>query len=289
MLGKGLESLIPKKEKETSLKSKKEAIFWIETKKIKPNPYQPRKDINQTSLQSLADSIKKYGILQPLIVTKTEKKDEQGLSSEYQIVAGERRLRASKMIGLSEVPVIIKEPTEREKLEVSLIENIQRENLNPIEKAEAFKRLHQEFGLFQREIAEITGTGREAVANSLRLLSLPEAIKKSLGTGEITEGHARALLMVKNTREQQRLFSEILENKLSVRETEKMAQGVEKLTPQKMVSEGLSLKLKTIKQKLKEVLRLDTLQVKKGPSNFRVTIFFKSEKEINDWLKNLKN
>jgi len=225
-MGKGLESLIPKKDQNTgkNIEPAKEFVFWIEIDKIKPNPYQPRKEFNEQELISLADSIKKYGLLQPIIVTKIEKRTSSGgMMAEYQIIAGERRWRASRRAGLKQIPVIVKERSNQEKLEIALIENIQRKNLNVVDKAEAFERLRREFSLMDKEIAEIVGMSREAVSNALRILSLSDEIKDAIKAEKISEGHARALLGVKDEKERKKLFQEILENNYSVREVERKA------------------------------------------------------------------
>ena len=214
----GLESLIPKKTKKT-IPQKKESVFWIEIDKIKTNPFQPRKEFNQKELKELAESIEKYGILQPLIVRKIEKLVPSGQKVEYQLIAEERRLRASKMIGLKEVPVIIKEVSKENELPISLVENIQRENLNPLEKALAFKRLIEEFQFTQKEIAKIVGKSRESIANTLRLLSLPEEIQKGIQKGEISEGHARAILSLPEQK-QITAYKEAVKKKLPVRKLE---------------------------------------------------------------------
>jgi len=159
--GKGLESLIPKKTDKTPkiYEVKQEPVFYIEIEKIKSNPYQPRKNFGQDGLQSLADSIKEHGVLQPLLVSRIEK----DLGTEYQLIAGERRLLASKMVGLTQIPVIVREPAEKEKLEVSIIENVQRLNLNSMEKAEAYQKMQEEFNFLQKDIAKMVGKSREAV------------------------------------------------------------------------------------------------------------------------------
>ncbi|MDD4662139.1 MAG: ParB/RepB/Spo0J family partition protein, partial [Candidatus Pacebacteria bacterium] len=165
-MSRGLESLIPKKnnQNEEAGPTTKESVFWIETKKISQNPYQPRSFFDENELKSLSESIKKYGVLQPLVVTKK--------GDSYELIAGERRLRASQMADIDKVPVIIRDPTVQEKLELAVIENVQRKNLNPMEKAEAFMRLREEFGLLEREIGEMTGKSREGIANAVRLLNL---------------------------------------------------------------------------------------------------------------------
>jgi ParB family chromosome partitioning protein len=292
MIGKGIESLIPKKDSSTNEERvRKDFIFWIETEKIKPNPYQPRKEFDEDSLQSLADSIKKYGMLQPIIVNKIEKKNEKGISCEYQIVAGERRWRAAKMLGLKQIPAIIKEQTNRERLEVALIENIQRKNLNPIDKAEAFNQLKKEFGLLDREIAKISGSSREAVTNTLRILGLPEEAKVALRNGVISEGHAKALLGAKEAKLINELLEEVISNGYSVRETERRVKernaGAMAKKPEikKSVESGLD---EFLERKVKQVLNLEDIKIEKKRSFIRLSFDFSSEDEINQWLKKLR-
>ncbi|NMB40206.1 MAG: ParB/RepB/Spo0J family partition protein [Parcubacteria group bacterium] len=292
MIGKGIESLIPKKDSSTNEERvRKDFIFWIETEKIKPNPYQPRKEFDEDSLQSLADSIKKYGMLQPIIVNKIEKKNEKGISCEYQIVAGERRWRAAKMLGLKQIPAIIKEQTNRERLEVALIENIQRKNLNPIDKAEAFNQLKKEFGLLDREIAKISGSSREAVTNTLRILGLPEEAKVALRNGVISEGHAKALLGAKEAKLINELLEEVISNGYSVRETERRVKernaGAMAKKPEikKSVESGVD---EFLEKKVKQVLNLEDIKIEKKRSFIRLSFDFSSEDEINQWLKKLR-
>ena len=197
------------------------SIFYLETSKIKPNPLQPRREFDQTSLEELANSIKEYGILEPLIVTRSEKETQVGRDVEYQLLAGERRLMAAKIAGLSTVPTIIKDNIEdQEKLEIALVENIQREDLNPIEKAKGFANLMDKFGLSQREVAFRVGKSREAVANALRLLQLPSEIQRALEEKKITEGHARIILSLPGSDKQRMLLGRILSYNLTVRQTE---------------------------------------------------------------------
>jgi len=291
MLGKGLESLIPRRDEPTQDPNKKEAIFWVETSQIVPNPYQPRKEFDQAALEVLADSIRRYGILQPIIVTKNEKHGPQGMTPEYQIVAGERRLRAAKLIGLDQVPVIIREQTEKEKLEISLIENVHRENLNAIEKAVTFQRFQKEFGLLQREVAKLVGMSREAVANAMRLLSLPETIQTAIKENRITEGHARAILMVKDENKQQKLCEETIKNGYSVRQAEKRAQEIEGTGTGKIRKSAFrkpSAIILEIEDKIKKVLNLESFKVKEQDSKLKVIITFRSKKDIDEWLKGIK-
>jgi len=206
------------------------SIFWVETTKIQPNPFQPRREFEPRSLEDLADSIRQYGVLQPLVVTRKEslRPDNEGMDVSYELIAGERRLRASKLAGLQQVPVIIrKETDDKVKLELAIIENLQREDLNPIDRAMAFNQLHKEFSLTHVEIGKRMGKSRVYVSNTLRLLSLPEEIKQGLMAGRITEGHTRPLLMlIDRPKEQTTLFKEIMVKKLSVRDAEKVARKI---------------------------------------------------------------
>lgn len=205
------------------------SIFWVETDKIKPNPFQPRKEFEPRALQDLADSIRQYGVLQPLVVTRREIESDGGLSVEYELIAGERRLRASKLAGLPQVPVIIRasQDDDKMKLELAIIENLQREDLNPIDRAHAFLRLHEEFKLTHGDIGKKMGKSREYVSNTLRLLTLPEEIMTALGEKRISEGHTRPLMMLSDRpAEQITLFKEMMIKKLSVRESEKIAREI---------------------------------------------------------------
>ncbi|MEK7081078.1 MAG: ParB/RepB/Spo0J family partition protein [Patescibacteria group bacterium] len=205
------------------------SIFWIDTDKIKPNPLQPRRDFDEARLQDLADSIKQYGVLQPLIVSRMEmEKENGGLVTEYELIAGERRLRAAKLAGVSQVPVIIRTgDTAIMKLELAIIENLQREDLNAVDRARAFFRLVNEFKFTHNEIAKKMGRSREYVSNSLRILTLPEEILNALSEGKITEGHTRPILMLADHPEEQLvLFKEILYKKITVREAERLARKI---------------------------------------------------------------
>ncbi|MBI5469924.1 ParB/RepB/Spo0J family partition protein [Candidatus Kaiserbacteria bacterium] len=207
-----------------------DSIFWVEVDRIKPNPFQPRKVFDEAALASLAESIRQYGVLQPLVVTRKEiEKPEEGIVVEYELLAGERRLRASKIAGLREVPVVIRsgEDDDQMKLELAIIENLQREDLNPVDRALAFQRLVNEFGLKHGDIGKKVGKSREYVSNSLRILMLPEDMQAALKAGDITEGHTRPLLMLMDKTEEQRvLFKEVVEKHLTVRDTEQLARRV---------------------------------------------------------------
>ena len=206
------------------------AVFFIEVDKIRPNPFQPRQEFDEAKLKDLADSIRMYGILQPLVVTRKEfQKDDGGIGVEYELIAGERRWRASKLAGLREVPALIRarEDDDRVKLELAIIENLQREDLNAVDRARSFQRLADEFNLKHVEIAKKVGKSREYVSNTIRLLALPEEILAALGEGKISEGHTRPLLMLSDRPEEQSvLFREIVLKKMTVRDAEKIARGI---------------------------------------------------------------
>lgn len=290
-LGKGLDILIPNKISTTTEKKteavaektvrkpvEKKADVYISINKIEPNREQPRKYFNEDSLEELADSIRQFGILQPLLVEK--KKDY------YEIVAGERRWRAAKKAGLKEVPVILKALTEQQKLEISLIENIQRENLNPIEEAQAFKRLLNEFNLKQDEIAERVSKSRTAVTNSMRLLKLDEKVQQMVIDDMLSVGHARAILGIEDNEKQYATAQKIFDEKMSVRDTEKLVKQyqngknekpkakVEKDTQQEAIYEDLQ-------EKLKEILGTKVTINKKDSQKGKIEIEYYSMDELN--------
>jgi len=224
-LGKGLGSLIPQQSKKTGRKTIRkqtgggshtpgDQLWQIPLTEISPNTEQPRKDFSHAALEELVSSIKKHGVLQPVVVTEKE-------DGSYELIAGERRFRASQIAGKTAIPAIVRGATEQEKLELALIENIQRQDLNPIEEAFSFQRLIDEFGLTQEEVAEQVGKSRSAVANTTRLLGLPDVIQKALVDGKISTGKARALLSLKEEREQISVFKQMLAGEMStVRDVE---------------------------------------------------------------------
>ncbi len=206
------------------------SIFWVEVEKIVPNPFQPRREFDQVKLKDLADSIRQYGVLQPLVVTQRETPREGGgMSVQYELIAGERRLRASKLAGLVHVPVIIRDDAQNDqmKLEIAIIENLQREDINAVERARAFKQLADNFNLSHGQIAAKVGKSREYVSNTIRLLLLPEDMLAALGEGKISEGHTRPLLMLSDRPEEQNvLFKEILLKKITVRDAEQISRRI---------------------------------------------------------------
>lgn len=273
-LGKGLDLLIPnaigeKETKKTVEEPKKEEVRGAETivkiTKVEPNRKQPRKTFDEDALQELADSIKQFGLIQPILVQDRE--------DHYEIIAGERRWRAAKMAGLKEVPVIIRKYTEKEIMEISLIENIQRENLNPIEEAQAYKRLLTEFHMKQDEIAERVSKSRAAVANSMRLLKLGEEVQQMVVEEMISTGHARALLAIEDKDEQYTIAQKIFDEKLSVRDVEKLVKNLNKpIKPAKRVVDDKTMELiyRDLEEKLKS--RLSTKVSIKGKTKGAGTI-----------------
>ena len=217
-IGRGLGALItPTISKKKNSDESRDKIWSVPVLEIKPNPKQPRRNFKVEELNELAESIRQHGVLQPLLVAEKN-------AGGYELIAGERRWRASQLAGLSTVPVIVKELAENQKLEVSLVENIQRENLNPIEEAFAYKRLMEEFGLTQQMVAEKVGKSRPAIANTVRLLDLPEEAKSALVVGKINAGQARALLSVNDAKQQMEILASMLGEKITVREMEREAQ-----------------------------------------------------------------
>ena len=273
-LGKGLDSLIPdnKIEVKTSVPNVGgEQMMKINM--VEPNREQPRRNFEEDSLLELADSIKQFGVLQPLIVRK--RKDY------YEIIAGDRRWRAAKMAGVKEIPVIIKDFTEQEVLEIALIENIQREDLNPIEEAMAFKRLLTEFNLKQDEVAERVSKSRTAVTNSMRLLKLDEKVQQMVIDDMITTGHARALLAIEDPELQYNLANKIFDEKLSVRETESLVKSIKnpKEPKQKKTVKNAFI-YEDLEDKMKQVLGTKVNVLAKGNGKGRIQIEYYSDEEL---------
>ena len=282
-LGKGLDSLIPenKSAKVSSSESKKteetaelkSGEQMMKINMVEPNRDQPRRNFEEDALLELADSIKQYGVLQPLIVRKR--------NDYYEIIAGERRWRAAKMAGVKEVPVIIKEYNEQEILEIALIENIQRENLNPIEEAMASKKLLEEFNLKQDEVAERVSKSRTAVTNSMRLLKLDQRVQQMIIDDMISTGHARALLAIDDPEQQYMLANKIFDEKLSVRETEKLIKEIKnpKKQKEKKVIENAFI-YEDIEDKMKQVLGTKVHVASKGKGKGKIEIEYYSDKEL---------
>ena len=302
MLGKGLESLIPssRSPKPAAGRSEKtssgvdapsrtsklsESVFQIEVEKIKPNPHQPRKDFDKDSLEDLANSIREVGFLQPLVVSKVERETEVGTEVEYHLIAGERRLLAAKILGLELVPAIVRViNTEHERLQMAVIENLQRENLNPIEMARAFAKLQDEFSLTQREIATRLGKSRESIANSVRLLDLPVVIQEALAKNQITETHGRLLLAVTDAAAQERFFRDLIASRLTTRELKNRV--YESKAAKNIQENHLSPELKDMEVKLSAALSAPVKIVKSGETG-KITITFYSPEELKNIFEHL--
>ncbi len=242
---------------------------------IEPNQDQPRKDFNEELIGELADSIKKYGVLQPLLVQKR--------GEHYEIIAGERRWRAAKEAGLKEVPVVIKEYTKQQAMEIALIENVQREDLNPIEEAQAYQQLLQEFELTQEEIAQRVSKSRTAITNCMRLLKLDRRVQDMLAQGQVSSGHARALLSLENNDSQYQVALKILNQRLSVREVEKLVKLLGKPKKEEKPKEeekDLSFIFKDLEERMKQVMGTKVIINKKDRNKGRVEIEYYSETEL---------
>ena len=280
-LGKGLDSLIPAAVPKTEAASPAEKTedssngTYVKITKVEPNREQPRKNFDEDALQELADSIKQYGIVEPLIV--------QDRKTHYEIIAGERRWRAAKLAGLKEVPVIVRNYTEQEIVEISLIENIQREDLNPIEEAQAYKRLLTEFNLKQDEVAERVSKSRTAVTNSMRLLKLCEEVQQMIIDDMITTGHARALISIEDPEQQYTIAQKVFDEKLSVRDVEKLVKGLNKPEKaKKYVVEDKALEAiyQDLEEKLKQSLGTKVAISSKGAGAGKLEIEFYTHDDL---------
>lgn len=291
-LGRGLESLIPGS-RQMKPESQKESIFYVEINKIKPNPDQPRQDFDQEGLKELSQSIRKYGVLQPLLVSKVEEEGIKGRNVYYQLIAGERRLKAAKIAGIPSVPVVIRDDfvSKGAKLEVALVENVQRKDLNPVEEAEAYERLAKEFGLTQQEIAQKVGKSREVVANSLRLTGLPKDIQESLRSGILSRAHARALLAFGDEKQQRDVYGHILGGRLSSKDVEQMASSSK---PSKTKKSKLSVKsaswrmnrFQNLEKNLGEMLKVPVL-IRSTDKGGHIVIKFATLQELNKVAKRI--
>lgn len=291
-LGRGLSSLIPNKkitqpqnvnyfqgnaakneDAGVASAAKTSGVQEIEIVRISPNPHQPRLKFDEEKMGELAASIKEHGIIQPLVVTKSD--------GGYEIIAGERRFQAAKLAGLRTVPAIVREATEQQKLELAIIENIQRHDLNPIEEAKSYLKLGQEFDLNQDEIAKKVGKSRSAIANKERLLKLPVEIQKALIEQKITEGHAKAILAIDNPEKQRALFEMILKSNLTVRQTEDKTKEISVKTHKRVIS--VDPEVKRIEDMLAGTLGTK-VKISKAGSGGKIMIDFYSKEELNNIL-----
>ena len=291
-LGKGLDSLIPTNvmmESEvkhatvstaSSAEEGKDGTLMVKLSKEEPNREQPRKNFDEDSLQELAESLKQFGMLQPILV--------QNRGDYYEIIAGERRWRAAKIAGLKEVPVIVRELTDQEIVEISLIENIQREDLNPIEEAQAYKRLLTEFHLKQDEVAERVSKSRTAVTNSMRLLKLCDEVQKMVVDDMISTGHARALISIEDPEEQYLIAQKIFDEKLSVREVEKLVKDLHKPPkPPKEENKTLQAIYQEISERLKQSLSTKVSVSAKQNGAGKIEIEFYNHEDLERLLERI--
>lgn len=291
-LGKGLDSLIPTNvmmESEvkhatvstaSSAEEGKDGTLMVKLSKVEPNREQPRKNFDEDSLQELAESLKQFGMLQPILV--------QNRGDYYEIIAGERRWRAAKIAGLKEVPVIVRELTDQEIVEISLIENIQREDLNPIEEAQAYKRLLTEFHLKQDEVAERVSKSRTAVTNSMRLLKLCDEVQKMVVDDMISTGHARALISIEDPEEQYLVAQKIFDEKLSVREVEKLVKDLHKPPkPPKEENKTLQAIYQEISERLKQSLSTKVSVSAKQNGAGKIEIEFYNHEDLERLLERI--
>lgn len=292
-LGKGLDSLIPNAVGESKSNNKKSGVAnqnvneeaagpdtLVKITMVEPNREQPRKNFDEDALMELAESIKQHGLLQPILV--------QDRKDHYEIIAGERRWRAAKLAGLKEVPVIIKNLSEQEIVEISLIENIQRENLNPIEEAQAYKKLLNEFNLKQDEVAERVSKSRTAVTNSMRLLKLCDEVQQMVINEMISTGHARALLAIEDPEQQYSIAQRVFDEKLSVREVEKLVKNLNKPEkPKKEENKALEVIYNDIEEKLKQALSTKVAISSKGNGAGKIEIEFYSHDDFDRLVEGL--
>ncbi len=281
-LGKGLEIIIPvqdsspREETQTKQENQKKPETIVKITQVEPNREQPRKNFDEDALQELADSIKQFGLLQPILV--------QDRKTYYEIIAGERRWRAAKLAGLKEIPVIIRDYTEQEIVEISLIENIQREDLNPIEEAQAYKRLLTEFNLKQDEVAERVSKSRTAVTNSMRLLKLCDEVQQMIIDDMLSTGHARALITIEDPEQQYMIAQKIFDEKLSVRDVEKLVKDLNKPEkPKKETVEDKSLEIiyQDVEEKLKQSLGTKVEISSKGNGSGKIEIEFYNHDDLD--------
>lgn len=264
-LGRGLDALIPTEKEE-------DGYIYLDIDELKPNSFQPRKDFDQKSINELSTSIKENGIIQPLIVRKTV--------NSYEIIAGERRWRAAQKAGLTKVPVTLKDATNQQAIELALIENLQREDLNPIEQAMAYEQLISDFGLTHEDISKKIGKERSTITNQLRLLKLPQKVKEAIKTGEISAGHARAILSLQSPILAQEVLDKILREKLSVRNTEYLIKNISKKHTDKVREVKIDSQITKLTEELKSILGTQTkITYKNGKGKIEIAYYSKEELE----------
>jgi len=269
-LGKGLGALIPEKALDSG--SHKEEIIYVQSGQIKPNPFQPREDFDQTSIEELAQSIKEKGVIQPLLVRRK--------GDNYELIAGERRLRAANSLGLNEIPIIIRDVSDQDSLELALIENIQREGLNPIEEAHAYQHLMDKFQVTQEKISEVLGKARTTITNTLRLLKLPHEIQQEMKKGRISFAHGRSLLEIDDVNQQRRLAQDIITKGLSVRELESLIKSYRPKGLRRKIGQGQSEPLVAILEEQMQHALATKVRIIKRKKRGHINIEFYSPEDL---------
>ena len=269
-LGKGLGALIP--ENVLSSGNRKEEIIYVQSGQIKPNPFQPREDFDQQSIDELAQSIKEKGVIQPLLVRRS--------GDNYELIAGERRLRAANSLGLKEIPIIVRDVSDQDSLELALIENIQREGLNPIEEAHAYQHLMDKFQVTQEKISEVLGKARTTITNTLRLLKLPHEIQQEMKKGRISFAHGRTLLEIDDANQQRKLMQDIIVKGLSVRELESLMKSSRPKGLKRKIGQGQSEPLVAILEEQMQHALATKVRIIKRKKRGQIIIEFYSSGDL---------
>jgi len=277
-LGKGLSALIPEKVLESG--ERKEEIVYVQSGQIKPNPFQPREDFDQTSIAELAQSIKEKGVIQPLLVRRK--------GDSYELIAGERRLRAANSLGLKEIPIIVRDVSDQDSLELALIENIQREGLNPIEEAHAYQHLMDKFQITQEKISEALGKARTTITNTLRLLKLPHEIQQEMKKGRISFAHGRTLLEIDDANQQRRLAQDIITKGLSVRELENLMKSFRPKGLKRKIGQGQREPLVAVLEEQLQHALATKVRISKRKKRGHINIEFYSEEDLERIVKVIK-
>jgi ParB family chromosome partitioning protein len=273
-LGKGLDALIPPSDSALS----EGDVQQVAVNAIVPNPHQPRSHFAEAQLQELADSISTHGVIQPLIVRATE--------DGFTLIAGERRLQAAKLAGLDSVPVVLREANAQQLVEIALVENVQRADLSPLESAEAYQQLHEEFGLSHEQVAKRVGKSRVAVTNTIGLLDLSAAVKEALAEGEISEGHARALKALETAKAQGAALKTVIDQALNVRQTEELVRKLKGSKPAKTKKTLASPEIEALQGQLRDALGTK-VSLQHGAKGGRITVFYYSDEELNSLVDRL--
>ncbi|MDD5115552.1 MAG: ParB/RepB/Spo0J family partition protein [Candidatus Omnitrophica bacterium] len=279
-LGKGLGALIPDQISTGEPGRRKEEIIYVQTGQIKPNPFQPREDFDQGSIDELAQSIKEKGVIQPLLVRRR--------GDAYELIAGERRFRASSMLGVKEIPVIVRDAGDQDSLELALIENIQREGLNPIEEAHAYQHLIDKFNVTQEKISEVLGKSRAAVANTLRLLKLPHEVQEEMKRGRISFAHGRALLEVEDANHQRKFVQDIISRGLSVRELESLIKSSRPKPVKRKIGQGQREPLVAILEEQLQQALATKVRISKRKKRGHISIEFYSQEDLERIINVIK-